>query len=373
MGIERVVIVHSYAQWGGNLKIVYSIIEHLINIGLDVGFAYPKGINYIERFKDLSIIPIEYNWKNKSDILGQIDFILKIKRFNPALMHSHSRQADLITAITSLILGIPAITTQHAPINIDEDTFMPKRDISAQIYRFILRTIFKKVIIVSNYLYREIRKEAFHIPNKKIVIIPNGIEPLIKTNRRIRKEMQFKNNEIVITEIGTLSKKGHTDLIKAGKYLIDKGYNVQFLIVGKGREEEALINLAESLNISSKFHFLGFREDIEDLLSSTDIFVLPSYSEGLPVSILEAMCLGKAIIATPVGGIKDAIIDGITGLLVNTNSSVEIVNAIRTLIYNAELRNNLGENARKFFYKNFTIDRMLNDYVNLYKTLIKFK
>jgi len=371
MGIKKVIIIHSYANWGGNLKIVHSIVEHLTKIGFIVGFAYPKGIDYIERFKDIDIVPIEYSWKNKYDIMGLLDLILKIKRFNPILMHSQSRQADLLTAIASLILGIPAITTQHAPINIDKKTFLLKRDIPAQIYRLILRTAFKKVIIVSRYLAGEIRSEALHIPEEKIVIIPNGIKALRGTNNKIRRELGINDDEIVITEIGTIAKKGHSDLVKAGRLIVDRGYNVRFLIVGTGRERTDIEKLVERTKLSTNFYFLGYREDIEDILSSTDIFILPSFSEGLPISILEAMCLGKPIIATSVGGIRDAIINGQTGIIVNTNSPNEIANSVSILIDNSYLRKKIGENAKRYFYSNFTIERMLNDYTDVYKTLLK--
>jgi glycosyltransferase involved in cell wall biosynthesis len=372
MGIKKVLIVHSYANWGGNLKIVHSIIDHLIKLGLNVGFAYPRGIDYIDRFKDLNIIPVEYNWKNKGDIAGLINFILKIKRFRPHLLHSHSRQADLITAVSSFILSIPAITTQHAPVNIDEKTFSVKKDLSAQIYRLILRIAFKKVIIVSRYLADEISKEALHIPEEKIVVIPNGIAVLRKKNKRVRKELGIGDDVIVITEIGTIAKKGHIDLVRAGRSLIDREYNVKFIIAGVGREENDIKNLVESMKLSPHFYFLGFREDIVDILSSTDIFILPSYSEGLPISILEAMCLGKPIISTPVGGIRDAVINGQTGIIVNTNSPVEIADAISTLIDNEKLRKELGENAERYFHSHFTIERMMNNYTNLYRTLLKF-
>ena len=366
MGRDRVVLVHSYAKWGGNLKITKYLLEHLSSQNLEVGFAYPQDTEYAYRFEHLNIIPIQYKWRNKYDIMGLLDFVIKIIRFNPKLIHSHNRQADLLTATTSLITGIPAITTQHAQINIDDTTFKKKRDIPAQIYRLILRTAFRKVIAVAKHLEKEIQSEAFHIPSWKMTTIHNGIRPMKVVKSKIRKELGIVEDDVIITEIGTISKKGHNDLVRSAKYLFDRGYQPRYIIVGSGREKQNVVELINSSGLEDYFYLLGERNDISEILSDTDIFVLPSYSEGLPVSILEAMSLGIPVIATPVGGITEAIIDGHNGLIVDTGSTTQLAEAIAKLIENQELRNTLGENARSDFYKKFNINRMLDEYMDIY-------
>ena len=119
------------------------------------------------------------------------------------------------------------------------------------------------------------------------------------------------------------------------------------MIVGDGPERGALETRIAQLGLGDRVHLLGFRTDIPELLAGCDLFVLPSLFEGLPLSILEAMAAGKAVVATAIGGNDEAVVDGVTGLLVPPADPEALADALRTLLREPERRRRLGEAGRR--------------------------
>jgi glycosyltransferase involved in cell wall biosynthesis len=118
-------------------------------------------------------------------------------------------------------------------------------------------------------------------------------------------------------------------------------------------------------------HFLGHREDVRDLLSVYDIFVLPSLSEGMPLALLEAMAAGVPAVATRVGGVSEVIENGKTGLLVPPGDSRALADGIATLLENPALATELGEAARQVAVSRFSLERMVRAYQDIYAELIR--
>jgi glycosyltransferase involved in cell wall biosynthesis len=160
----------------------------------------------------------------------------------------------------------------------------------------------------------------------------------------------------VITYIGRLVYgKGVQDLLSIFPKL--KG-NVQLLIVGDGPYRGELEALARQVN-TSNIVFLGEQrpENIPSILKGTDIFVNPSYSEGLPTSVLEACAAGCAVVATDVGGTDEIILDGSTGFLVKPGDQQGLTEKVNFLLENKSMRDTLGKNAKAYVMDNFSWDQ----------------
>lgn len=193
--------------------------------------------------------------------------------------------------------------------------------------------------------------ELFGFLPKVRTIIPTGIG-LLETKER-------EQEEIVISYVGRLVKvKGVEYLIEAARSLVQQ---FRLMIVGDGPERKSLMDLAEG---DKRIEFLGFRTDVRDLLEKTDIFVLPSLSEGVPIGLLEAMAAGCACVVTRIGL---PVSDGKDGLVVEPGDSSDLAIAIEKLMTDKDLRKAMQERGRQFIRENHSLEKMGEMYVDLFR------
>jgi glycosyltransferase involved in cell wall biosynthesis len=165
--------------------------------------------------------------------------------------------------------------------------------------------------------------------------------------------------------------KGHECLLRALGRLRDAGLRLTLLVAGDGPERSNLETVAGQLRLGPEWvRFLGFRSDVSDLLCAADFFVLPSFTEGLPLSVLEAMAHRLPVVATPVGGIPEIVADGESGLLVPVNEPEALANAIARLAQDPSLRYALGEAGFRAARDRFSFDAMARQYEALYYRLL---
>ncbi|MHC5717067.1 MAG: glycosyltransferase, partial [Nostoc sp.] len=149
--------------------------------------------------------------------------------------------------------------------------------------------------------------------------------------------------------------------------------HVHLDLVGSGPSLESCKALAQSLGIAEQVSFLGDRTDVPDLLAQSQIFILSTHYEGLPISILEAMRAGLPVVATSVNGIPEEVEHGKTGLLVPRKDVQALANALQTLIQSPDLRQQMGEAGRQKFEQEFTVERMINETKAVYEKIFKQK
>jgi glycosyltransferase involved in cell wall biosynthesis len=182
----------------------------------------------------------------------------------------------------------------------------------------------------------------------------------------------------VVCFIGRLVKeKGILDLLEAFKYLIDDYSDLYLMIVGDASLSERDIETKQKIEhylsndkYKDRIILTGSRNDIPELLKISDIFILPSYREGMPRSIIEAMAMGKPVIATNIRGCREEVVDGETGFLVNVNSPKEIYEAIGKLLDNQDLAQKFGTNGRKRAERYFNEQKVLDTEIKVIKKLL---
>ena len=170
-------------------------------------------------------------------------------------------------------------------------------------------------------------------------------------------------DKAIITTVGNIRRvKGHDVLIKAAATIVQNFPNVSFSIAGDVLEPDyfqELQGLVRDLNLSSHFHFLGGVANLREHLSSSDIFVLPSRSEGFSNAIVEAMAASLPVVATNVGGNAEAVVDGVTGFIVSTDDPAALSAAITRLISNPSQAQTMGEAGRNLVIEKFTTKAMM--------------
>jgi len=200
-----------------------------------------------------------------------------------------------------------------------------------------------------------------------LVEIPNGVD----INRFSKSSLQKKGGIRNITYIGRLdSYKWIGYLFNGFKDLLSEVDNVRLTIIGNGPDETILKNMAKDLAIQDSVTFKGRQEDIVSELYNTDIFVLPSLSEGMSNVILEAMACGLPVVATSAGGNSDLIRDRCNGIVIPPRDPIRLSAALLELLEDGELAQRLGKEARKTVEENYSMGHIIDEYVKLYERLL---
>jgi glycosyltransferase involved in cell wall biosynthesis len=210
------------------------------------------------------------------------------------------------------------------------------------------------------------------IPKRKLVLIPNGIAP-----EAFLAEKPLLEPVSGLLRIGIIARmnhpvKNHDGFLRAAALVASRCPDTEFVISGDGPLRSNLEQLARELGIHDRIRFLGDRRDVPAVLASLDIAVMPSHSESLSNSLLEAMAAGKAIVATDVGGTTEVLHQRNTGLLVPKADVEALASAITEFVNNSELRQACGTRARKLAF-DYTFDKLRDRHIELYAEVLAEK
>ncbi len=278
------------------------------------------------------------------------------------VVHSHEFTMAVYGAAATSYLRVPHIVTMHGG-----GRFKQRWRRRAAL-RWAIRNS-AAVVAVSGATQRDL-VQSLGVDDDAITLIANGIQPLEGEPTRVRRELQIQADELLILAVGNLYPvKGHRVLLDALSRLSRDAASQQWrlAIAGRGEEEESLRTLARESGIGDRVHLLGAREDIGDVLSAADVFVMPSLSEGLPLALLEAMFASKPIIASAIGGIPEVVGDGSEALLTPPGESRALASALRTLLAEPQTRTRLGVAARQRADAMFSLDALVDAYESLYR------
>jgi len=221
---------------------------------------------------------------------------------------------------------------------------------------------FGNTICVSDALRAHVAEEV-GIPESVMHTIANGVAvpPL-------RRERVAQAGALRLVTVGRLAAvKNFALLIRAFAPLAARWPQLSLSIVGDGPERGALEKLAVELGLTGAVHFLGFRSDIDELLAQSDVFVLTSLSEGIPMSILEAMKSGLPVVATRVGGVPATVAEGETGILVESGDERALTRALATLIEYPRSAEAMGAAGQARVREKFSVETMVAAYEAIYR------
>lgn len=162
--------------------------------------------------------------------------------------------------------------------------------------------------------------------------------------------------------------KGHTVFLKAAQSVLARTSDVRFLIVGDGELRSDLECQARGLGIGDGVTFMGWRHDLPRVYADLDLAVLSSYNEGSPVTLIEAMAAGRAVVSTDVGGVSDVVSDGVNGLLVPPREPERLADAIVRILSSQQLPA-MGVAGREAVYPKYSISRLVRDVREIYSEL----
>jgi glycosyltransferase involved in cell wall biosynthesis len=241
------------------------------------------------------------------------------------------------------------------------------------VYRWVFRHGISHATAVSEDLRRYLL-DTFSLPEARVTTIPNGIDverfavPLDTSS--LHRELGIREGALVIGSIGRLmEQKGMEYLLQAFARLSRRGSDMKLVIVGEGELRQDLECLARHLQVSDRVVFTGIRNDIPHLMRLFDVFVLPSLWEGQPITIVEAMAAGRAIVATDVGGNAEILHHGEFGVLVSPRDENALADAIDALLSDAARAGGLGKRAASHAERELTSASMVRRYEELFAAI----
>lgn len=281
------------------------------------------------------------------------------------LIHSHLADQNFYSCLVGRLTGTRTIVTYHGSPNCHE-----MNRVRSAIKLWVVRRSADAVVVVSDYLTKSLRDLNFR--SDRIVRIYNGVDTdrfSASPNGRLRTELKCQNGTKLIGMVANLREsKGYEYFIRAARKVSDVMPETRFAAIGEIDERIAtpLQDLIRQLSLQDRFFFLGFREDVPDILSDLDIFVLSSISEGFSLATVEAMAAAKPVIVTRSGGPQEIVDDGCTGYLTPPMDADALAGRICELLRNPERAAVLAKTARAKVKSTFSLGKMVDQYERLY-------
>lgn len=344
---------------GGAEKQMLLLAKHLNLNGLKVSLAYGayskiRGLHdeFAKWCESIYVLPTSH--KHDPRHYSRLKKILKSGGFDLIHIHLWNPGSCRYAFFAASHFGIPIVVTEHDPFEL------------SGLKKIIKQNCVKKTaqtITISSLNFR-LLGEYYGVSEKRLNIVTNGIEVDMFLDNIEKAELPVENGKIVITSIGELHhRKGHKYLLEAFRKLRIESPNVHLILVGTGPSE---YKYKEEFSDLNNVTFLGWRDDIPQILKASDIFILPSLREAFGLVILEAMASGVVVIATNSGGATDIIKDGITGYIIPPSNSDRIVEAIFEIIRNPDKKRQMEIAAIDSVRKNFTAEIMAKKTIDVY-------
>lgn len=285
-----------------------------------------------------------------------------------------TRKIDILHIIHTSVFfaALPTIKEKHPNLRIVVTVF---NDRAEHFYRAVENEDWIDVFSTDNNSVKDHYKKVLTL-DRAVQVIPNGINcydiynPALFDRKTIRGELGLLDNDLAIFFIGRLSEEKNPDVFcEVAKELVGEK-NLKFFLIGDGPAREEVEKRVKNIN-SNSLTYLGYKSEVAEYLSAADIFVLPSSIEGFPLSILEAMAMKVAVVASDVGAVSEIIEPGIDGIIVEPGSATEITDAITTLANNPKLLAKVKGNAREKVNRKYSNIILGENYKKLYKDLAK--
>jgi glycosyltransferase involved in cell wall biosynthesis len=322
-----------------------------------------------DRLRDLELPTVRVKWKSWWDLRLPRALAHLVSEEKIDLIHSHLPDQNFYSCLASRLSQCPAIVTYHGPVELND---------SATLRGWLKLQLVKrtacKVVVVCDFVRDMLKKIGF--PEEKLHRIYNGIENsrfLGVPGGKLRRELNCSSETVLIGMVANVrAPKGHEYFIRAARLIADQHPNTYFVISGDLHKTLAppLFNLAKELGLENRLSFLGFRQDVPDILNDIDIFVLPSTSEGFPLVVLEAMACAKPVVATRCGGTGEMVDEGRTGYMVPVADASAIASRVSELLNQPEGGASMGRAAKLRVESEFSVQTMVANYERLYEICV---
>ncbi len=322
------------------------------------------------KYKKINFSHNSFNIFKDFSALAKIIKFVKI--YKPNVVHSASPKGNLIASIVSKIIHVEKLVLSISGLGYlftgSKTNYLTK--IKSHLYIKIIKFCIKnknKRVIVQNKDDLKFIKNSFKLNSREIFLIRGGSG--VEKNFYEKFKKRKNNNVIMVSRI--VKNKGVIEYLLAAEYLKSKYPSWNFMLIGSKdylSPDNIDYNLLKNYEKKKILKIIDFKPNIIRFLRNSEIFCLPSYREGMPKTVLEALSIGLPVVTTKAIGCRDSIIDGFNGLLCKTSDFKDLSRKLEILMINKNLRKKMSSNARNYAKKNFPINIITNKIYKIYNS-----
>jgi glycosyltransferase involved in cell wall biosynthesis len=358
-------VIKSLGRGGAEMLLPETIKLHAKEYEFHVIYFLPWKNQLV---KDLELAGAKVYCFNKTNNITLLLSFYKLFKFiklhNIQCVHAHLPWAGFVSRFACKFAGVPLVYTEHN-----------KQERYHGITKWLNKFTFRwqnKIVAVSDDVKISIEKNIG--TNYPVEIILNGVntESFVRdyvVGMDIRQQLNIPEQSIVISTIAVFRfQKRLAEWLQVAYRILKSNAKVYFIIIGDGPLKTEILTTHHQLGSHSNIHFVGLQENVKPWLSATDIYMMTSVFEGLPIAMLEAMSMECAVVSTNAGGIKEVIELGKSGLMRDVQDWKLLEEDLKVLIDNKQLRYELAIGARKRVQEFFSLERMVKELENLYSS-----
>ena len=373
---EPIKVVHLIARMnvGGPAILLSSLVQGLNSDGfkshLVTGHCEENEVDYLEanglRLDEIRIKGLGRSVSPIADLKALFSVMRTLRKLKPDIVHTHTAKAGVIGRVTALIATPRAKRVHTFHGHLLQGYFSKSKTRLVVLLEKALAKITHLILTVGSQVAKDLQEAGIGNPEKMKVTYP-GIEVSHGSNgEKVRGALSLPDDEVVLIYVGRLTQIKRVDrLIEAFKLLQRECANATLIVVGDGELKEEL----QAKSFGLKIKFLGWRTDVYDLMSASDVAILTSDNEGMPITLIEAAFMGLPSVTTDVGSASEVVINAATGY-VTTKDPAVIAEKIKQLVISASLRAKFGEAAKSHAQEKFSVDSMLAFHKAVYKSLL---
>ena len=368
----RVMQVIARMNVGGPAVLVADLMRNfdpgVVKAVLVTGFCDENESDYLDEVaKDVKAVRIPGLGRSISP-LGDVNafflLIKEIRKFKPDVIHTHTAKAGVLGRIAGLLAAPTAKRVHTFHGHLLHGYFSKGKTKLVILVEKFLALITYRIIAIGNSVKKDLVDAGIGRDSRYEVIFP-GLQPLkVSSKEAAKKSLGLESNTTYLVFVGRLTQIKRPDrLLEIARHLNMNNPDSQILVAGAGELLDPIMCKSESECLPMTF--LGWRNDIELLLSAADIAILCSDNEGIPLILIQASQAGLPIVSTDIGSVSDIVIDGVTGYLTEVSSEA-LIQGISTLLENPELRHTFGKAGEDRVKEIFSSRSMVEHHQKLY-------
>lgn len=357
---QNVLLLVKTMHIGGAEKVVLQLCEILKNRVNKIVVCSSGGVcvSQLDKLKIMHYEIPDFCGENLVKMFRTLRSLKKIIRDEKiTVIHSHHRKAAFYAEIMAPGKCMIKIADVH-------NTFHDKKQLTRFSYRHT------RLIAVGEMVKKNLM-DYFGISEKRIEVIHNAVKPFVGKIEPVKELVEArKKDNVLIGNIGRLSEqKGIPYFIEAAEIVNKTHPEARYYIIGEGEDREQLEKQVYEKDLENMVIFLGYRDDIQNIIAQLDFIVLCSLWEGFPLTPIETYSVGKTVIGTAVDGTVEIIRDGVDGFLVEARNPEVIAEKIIYLITHPEIRKQMENEARKRYEEVFSFEKLVDSYIRYYEYL----
>ena len=333
--------------------------------------CFKSGGELSPKLKEMGLEPIQFPLRGslaQANTAYQITrMALLCKRENIRIIHAHDFYSNLIGVAAASLAGVRSIASRRDLAHWLGGTQRKALRLACRVADAVIANA--EAVAVQT-------ARDFGVAAERLHVVPNGIDvrhfdvQAFKTPDPLLPPGEVNLPRVCMVGSMHLPDKGHADLLEAAALVKQRGLRAQYILVSDGALRSSLEDKARALGLDGDVFFLGRRDDVPSVLVRADVVAHPSWSEGFPNAVLEAMCAARPVVATRVGGIPEVMTDGVHGLLIEPQRPSELADALERLLADPLGAHVMGLRGRQHVESLFSLDRMCRTVEGLYDSLV---